>query len=71
MDVEKRIPVQLTKDSGVNENPWWAPDGMHLAFSSRRSGSTQIYVVLADGKHARALTWKGNNYQPVWANALQ
>ncbi len=71
MDVEKRVPVQLTKDSGVNENPWWAPDGLHLVFSSRRNGTTQIYVMLADGQRVRALTSKGNNYQPVWANALQ
>src|SRR5262249_10163000 len=26
MDMGTREVVQLTKDSGVNENPWWAPD---------------------------------------------
>jgi TolB protein len=71
MDVAKRKAVQLTKDSGVNENPWWAPDGLHLVYTSRRGSSTQIFVMLADGTNVRALTTQGNNYQPVWANALQ
>ena len=71
MDVARRAPVQLTKDSGVNENPWWAPDGLHIVYTSRRGNSTQIYVMLADGTGVRTLTSQGNNYQPVWASALQ
>ena len=71
MDVAQRKPVQLTKASGVNENPWWAPDGLHIVYTSKRGGKTQIFVMLADGSNARQLTTTGNNYQPVWANALQ
>lgn len=70
MDIATRKPIQLTKDSGVNENPWWAPDGLRIVYTSRRGDSTQIYTMLADGTHVRALTSAGNNYQPVWANAL-
>ena len=70
MDVATRKPIQLTRDSGVNENPWWAPDGLHIVYTSRRGDSTQIYTMLADGTNVRPLTTQGNNYQPVWANAL-
>jgi len=69
MDMAKRQPVQLTKDSGINENPWWGPDGLHLVFSSKRSGTYQIYSMLADGTNLKALTTQGNNIQPVWVAA--
>ena len=49
MDVADRKPIQLTKDSGVNENPWWAPDGLHIVYTSRRGTKTQIFSMLADG----------------------
>jgi TolB protein len=61
----------LTKDSGVNENPWWAPDGLHIVYTSRRGSSTQIFSMLADGTSVRQLTHEGNNTQPVWAAAIQ
>jgi TolB protein len=71
MDVASRKPIQLTRDSGVNENPWFAPDGLHMVYSSRRGNSTQIYTMLLDGTNVRELTQAGNNTQPVWAAALQ
>jgi len=71
MDIAERKPKQLTKDTGVNENPWWAPDGLHIVYSSRRGKTSQIFTMLADGTNIRQLTTQGNNLQPVWANALQ
>ncbi|MCC6587414.1 MAG: PD40 domain-containing protein, partial [Bryobacterales bacterium] len=44
-----------------------APDGRHLAFSSNRSGSTQIWTMLADGTQVRRLTSQGRNENPVWS----
>jgi len=69
MDIAAREPIQLTKDSGINENPWWGPDGLHIVFSSRRSGTYQIYSMLADGTNLKPLTTQGNNIQPVWVAA--
>ncbi|HXG34467.1 MAG TPA: hypothetical protein VNJ11_13965 [Bryobacteraceae bacterium] len=66
MDVATREFVQLTHGAGRNENPVWAPDGRHLAFSSNRSGSTQIWTMLADGTQLRQLTTEGRNMRPVW-----
>lgn len=67
MDVASREYVQLTHGAGRNENPTWAPDGRHLAFSSNRSGSTQIWTMLADGTQVRRLTSQGRNENPVWS----
>jgi len=68
MDVATREYVQLTHGAGRNENPSWAPDGRHLVFSSNRSGSTQIYTMLANGSQIKPLTSRGNNEKPVWSN---
>jgi TolB protein len=48
--------TQLTRDAGRNEHPAWGPDGAHIVFASSRTGSTQIFTVLADGSHLRQLT---------------
>jgi TolB protein len=75
MDMVKRDPIQLTKESGVNENPWWAPDNLHIVYSSKRGNSTtnatQIYTMTLDGQNQRKLTSQGNNMQPVWVPASQ
>ena len=62
-----RQPIQLTHGEGRNENPWWAPDGVHLVFTSKRGQSTQIYTMLADGTNVQQITTQGNNLQPVWS----
>jgi TolB protein len=66
MDVATRQYVQLTHGAGRNEHPSWAPDGRHMVFSSNRSGSLQIWTMLADGTQLQQLTTQGANTQPVW-----
>jgi TolB protein len=66
MDVASRNFVQLTHGAGRNEHPSWAPDGRHLVFSSNRSGSNQIWTMLADGTQLKQLTTQGENEMPVW-----
>ena len=58
---------QLTFGEGTNESPSWAPNGRHLAFTSTRSGKTQVFVIARDGKNLRQITNTGNNYQPDWS----
>jgi TolB protein len=66
MDFGSRQYVQLTHGEGKNENPSWAPDGRHLVFASTRSGRSQIYTMLADGRQIKQLTTQGENKAPVW-----
>ena len=59
--------VQLTHDAGRNEHPSWSPDGRHLVFESNRSGSKQVWTMLADGTNPRQLTETGQNWNPNWS----
>jgi len=67
IDVATRQVRQLTFGEGTNESPSFAPNGRHLAFSSTRSGKTQIFTIARDGKDLRQITRVGNNYQPDWS----
>ncbi|MGA7221510.1 MAG: hypothetical protein WA603_24035 [Candidatus Acidiferrales bacterium] len=67
MDVVNRQLVELTRDVGRNERPSWAPDGRHLVFESTRTGTRQIWSMLADGSLPRELTYEGQNESPNWS----
>ncbi len=60
--------IQLTHDAAKNEHPVWSPDGRHIAFESTRSGSRQIWRMLADGREPKQLTQNGQNWGPNWSN---
>jgi TolB protein len=67
MDIASRQIVQLTHDGGRNDFPSWSPDGRHIVFQSTRSGTEQIWSVLADGTRLEQLTQQGSNTQPNWS----
>src|SRR6266404_1752111 len=67
MDAATQQIVELTRDAGRNERPSWAPDGRHIVFQSTRSGTWQIWVMLADGSQAHQLTTTGHNESPNWS----
>lgn len=67
MDIGSRQIVEITRDSGRNERPSWAPDGRHIVFESTRSGTRQIWSMLADGSQPRQLTLQGHNESPNWS----
>ena len=68
MEVASGRIIQLTHDAGRNEHPTWSPDGRHLAFESTRSGSRQVWTMLANGQDPKQLTREGENWNPNWSN---
>jgi TolB protein len=68
MDIVSQQLVELTKDEGRNERPSWAPDGRHIVFESTRTGSRQIWSMLADGSQPHQLTFEGQNESPSWSS---
>lgn len=67
MDIASKQWVQLTHDAGRNDYPCWSPDGRHIVFQSHRTGTDQIFSMLADGSKVKQLTTKGNNTLPNWS----
>jgi TolB protein len=58
----------ITFGEGTNEGPAYSPNGRHIAFTSTRSGRTQVYTIGRDGKDLRQITRDGNNQTPSWSN---
>ena len=67
MDIASRKIIELTRDAARNERPNWAPDGRHIVFESTRTGTRQIWSMLADGTQLRQLTTQAHNESPNWS----
>ncbi len=68
MDLGTEKRTQLTRKSSAELSPSWSPDGQELAFTSDQTGRPQIYIMRADGKKVRRLTfWGRYNAAPSWS----
>lgn len=76
-DLDGRHQRRLTHDRGdfstpsglfFQVEPAWSPDGRRIAFASRRTGTSRIFVMLADGTGTRQLTsGRENDAHPTWS----
>ena len=52
----------------MDADPTWSPDGLRVAFESKRDGEFGIYVMNADGREQRRLTRNGRDGgDPGWS----
>jgi Tol biopolymer transport system component/outer membrane protein assembly factor BamB len=60
--------VVLTKGSAHDRSPAWSPDGTRIAFASDVTGTSQIWIMNADGSNPTRLTKDGaNDSTPAWS----
>jgi Tol biopolymer transport system component len=52
----RKPPARIASSTASDINPQYSPDGLRLAFSSRRSGWFQIWLADVDGSNQRQLT---------------
>ena len=65
-----RAEVDTSSPAGLffQIDPAWSPDGATIAFASRRAGSSDIYVMRADGTGTQRLTaTRVDDTHPTWA----
>ena len=67
-DLASGVTRQVTFGEGSNESPAYSPNGRHIAFTSTRTGRTQIFTIGRDGRGGRQVTRDGNNFTPSWSN---
>jgi len=65
-DFQTKQTRQLTTGRGSNESADWSPNGLHVVFTSTRTGTSQIFSMNRDGSNPRQVTREGNNTTPQW-----
>jgi tricorn protease len=50
-------PKRLTSHPGEEQNPYFSPDGKHIAFTASYDGNDDVYVIPTDGGEPTRLTW--------------
>lgn len=58
---------QLTDDAHRDLWPRWSPDGRRIAFTSNRTGSSEIWEVRQDGSGLQQLSRTPGAHYPVWS----
>ncbi len=60
--------INLTADHAGNDSyPAWSPDGRWIAFSSDRENDSEIWLIDADGRNPRRVSYSpGSDSQPMW-----
>lgn len=68
LGLEPYPSVRLTSARGNDAFPAFSADGRRIAFSSKRDGNTEIYLMDADGRGQRRLTRnRGIDYAPSFS----
>ncbi len=64
----KAAPKQLTDPKGKRDsNPRWSPDGERILFESNRSGTSQLWVLTADGEPKQLTNVSTGATSGIWS----
>jgi len=67
-NISDPIPLQTLPGGGGDYDPAWAPDSERIAFTSRRDGRPQVYIMNLDGTGLVNLNQDlAFNRQPAWS----
>jgi len=66
MELGRMVGFSGGAAGGSNFSPAWAADGSKIAFSSSRTGQSEIWIADASGGGAHKITSFKNNSSPVW-----
>jgi tricorn protease len=56
-DADGKNPRRVTSHPGEERNPYFSPDGKHIAFTAAYDGNVDVYVIPAQGGEPTRLTW--------------
>ena len=59
------VARRLTSNSGEVSNPYYSPDGKHIAFSGKEEGEKDVYVIPSEGGANRRVTFIGKNTKVI------
>src|SRR5437762_13993580 len=54
--LEGGAPQQITREGESNQRPRWSPDSRKIAYVSDRGGTSQIWLMDADGTNSKQVT---------------
>jgi TolB protein len=67
LDLGRTVGFPMGTAGGANQSPAWSGDGTRLAFSSSRSGDSEIWVTDISGANSKKLTsFAGPDVSPTW-----
>ena len=56
-DADGANPRRVTSHPGEEQNPYFSPDGKHIAFTASYDGNVDVYVIPTEGGEPTRLTW--------------
>jgi TolB protein len=67
LELNRMVNFPAGTAKGLNQSPAWSGDGTKIAFSSSRTGDSEIWVADASGANLRRLTnFVGPDSSPTW-----
>ena len=73
MNLEQRVPVQLTDNGAANFGPYWHPDGKHIIFSSNmqdpKGRNFDLYIINIETRKIERIThYEGFDGFPMFSH---